>query len=317
MKQYEIPHHMKSIWQMINTLVPFFALWVGAYFCLSVSYWLTLLLSVIAGFFLIRAFIIFHDCCHKSFFKSRVANNIVGTLTGILVFFPYQKWAMEHNIHHATSSNLDKRGIGDLWIWTIDEYQKAHGYKKILYRLYHHPILMLGIGPALVFLIQYRFNRRGAKLKERLNTYLRNIILTILVVFLCWLIGWKSFLLVEVPIFFVSGAIGVWLFFIQHTFEDTYFERDKDWTYVRAAMQGSSFYNLPLVFQWLTGNIGFHHIHHLSSRIPNYNLKKAHEENPDFQQAETVTLARSLQSVKLSLWDERNKKFISFRELPL
>jgi omega-6 fatty acid desaturase (delta-12 desaturase) len=313
-KPYENTDLKHSVWQMVNTLIPFFILWYVAYLSLSISYAITLILSVVAGGFLVRIFIIFHDCCHKSFFNSRMANNILGVCTGILTFFPYHKWANEHNIHHATSANLDKRGTGDIWTLTITEYISSSWLKRFTYRLYRNPILMFGLGPTLVFLIQNRFNRKGAKLKERLNTYFTNISLVFILGILCWVIGWQSFLLIEIPIFLISGAAGVWLFFIQHTFEDSYFEREAEWCYVKAAMEGSSFYKLPSVLRWMTGNIGFHHIHHLSSRIPNYNLQKVHEQNPIFQQTKTITLMKSLESIKMCIWDEGNKKFITFKE---
>ena len=267
---------LKSVWQLINTVVPFVVLWYLAYKSLSVSYLLALVPSLLAAGFMTRIFIIFHDCTHYSFFKSRRANRIVGTCMGVLTLFPFDQWGHEHAIHHATSGNLDKRGTGDIWTLTVDEYVAAPFRLRLAYRLYRNPFVMFGLGPIYVFLLKNRFNRKGARQKERMNTYLTNIIIVAVVAILCWAIGWQSFLLVHGTIFLIAGSVGIWLFYVQHTFEDSYFEEDKDWEYVKAAVEGSSFYKLPKILQFLTGNIGFHHVHHLSPRVPNYKLEEAH-----------------------------------------
>lgn len=312
---YEQATTKESIWQIINTLGPFFVLWVLAYKSLSVSYLLTLALSLMAAGFLVRTFIIFHDCCHHSFFKNRKANKVVGLLTGVLTLFPYDQWAHDHSVHHATSGNLDKRGTGDIWTLTVDEYLALPILNRIGYRLYRNPIVMFGLGPIYVFVFKNRFNRKGARKKERLNTYLANLLMVVFAVVLCWLIGWKSFFLVQVPIFWISGAAGIWLFYVQHTFEDSYFEEDKNWEYVKAAVEGSSFYKLPKLLQWLTGNIGFHHVHHLSPRVPNYKLEEAHKNTEPLQNVPTITIVTSLASLKFRLWDEESKRFVGFRYL--
>ena len=312
---YEKSDLQKSIWQIINTLVPFFLLWYVAYKSLSVSYFLTLAISVVAAGFLVRTFIIFHDCCHYSFFKNRKANRILGTITGILTLHPFDQWAHDHSVHHATSSNLDKRGTGDIWVLTVKEYEEASTKTKIMYRLYRNPFVMFIIGPIYVFGIANRFNRKGAKRKERMNTYVTNLGIVVLAALLCWAIGWQNFLLVQVPIFMISGTLGIWLFYIQHTFEDSYFEEDEHWEYVKAAVEGSSFYKLPKVMQWLTGNIGFHHVHHLSPRVPNYKLEEVHNNTEPLQNVPTITLATSLKSLKFRLWDEEGKKFVGFNHL--
>ncbi|CRK80733.1 fatty acid desaturase [Neobacillus massiliamazoniensis] len=312
---YEKSNTMKSIWQLINSIVPFIFLWFLCFKSLSISYFLTLGLAVLAGGFLVRIFIIFHDCCHHSFFKNRRANKIVGTITGIITLFPYNRWQHEHSVHHATSSNLDKRGTGDLWMLTLDEYKAASFWKRLAYRLYRNPFIMFGVGPIYVFLLQNRFNRKAARLKERLNTYLTNISILALYWLLCWEIGWQSFLLVEGPIFLISGSIGIWLFYVQHTFEDSYFEEDAEWEYVKAAVEGSSYYKLPKLLQWLTGNIGYHHIHHLSPRVPNYKLEEVHNNTLPLQNVPTVTLTTSISSLKFHLWDEARKKFIGFKDV--
>ncbi|MDF1509100.1 fatty acid desaturase [Robertmurraya sp. DFI.2.37] len=315
MAPFEKSTTKNSILQIGNTIVPFFLLWILAYQSLSISYVLTVILSVIAAGFLVRVFIIFHDCCHYSFFKNRKANDILGTITGILTLFPYRQWQHDHSVHHATSSNLDKRGTGDIWMLTVDEYLEADRWTKIKYRLYRNPFVMFVLGPIYKFLIENRFNRKGARKKERINTYVTNVAIVGLVILLSFTLGWQSFLLIQGTIFMVSGAAGIWLFYVQHTFEDSYFEEDENWEYVRAAVEGSSFYKLPKALQWFTGNIGYHHVHHLSPRIPNYKLEQAHENTPPLQNVPTVTLATSIESIKFHLWDETEKKFVGFKEL--
>ncbi|OPA80140.1 fatty acid desaturase [Paenibacillus selenitireducens] len=314
MLPYEKSSIKTSIKQIVNTILPLFVLWYAAYLSLSVSYWLTIPLVILCSGFVIRTFIIFHDCCHQSFFKSRLANDILGTITGVITLVPYQQWKHSHSIHHATSSNLDKRGTGDMWVLTVDEYAAASRWKRIAYRTYRNPVVMLGLGPIFIFLITYRFNTRGARRKERMNTYLINVCIVALYALLSWAIGWQSFLLIQGPIFYVSAMLGIWLFYVQHQFEDSYFEKEEEWSYVQAAVEGSSYYKLPRVLQWLTGNIGFHHVHHLSPKVPNYNLEKAHNASPPLQQATTITIWTSLKSLKFRLWDERNKGFVSFKE---
>ncbi len=305
----------ESVWQIINTVLPYIALWYLAYLSLSVSYWLALVPIVIAAGFLTRIFIIFHDCTHHSFFTSRRANRITGTIMGVLTLFPFEQWGHDHSIHHATSGNLDKRGTGDIWTLTVDEYLAAPLRLRLAYRFYRNPFVMFGLGPIYVFLLKNRFNHKGAKKKERNNTYLTNVLIAALFGLLIWAIGWQAFLLVEGTIFMIAGAAGIWLFYVQHTFEDSYFEEDKDWEYVKAAVEGSSFYKLPKILQWLTGNIGFHHVHHLSPRVPNYKLEEAHKNTVPLQNVPTISLATSLRSLKFRLWDEKAKNFVTFKDI--
>ncbi|MBK5472121.1 fatty acid desaturase [Bacillus sp. TH19] len=295
--------------------MPFIILWYLAYKSLSVSYWLALVPAVLAAGFMTRVFIIFHDCTHHSFFKSRRVNRIVGTCMGVLTLFPFDQWGHEHSVHHATSGNLDKRGTGDIWTLTVNEYLAAPFRLRLAYRLYRNPLVMFGLGPIYVFLLKNRFNRKGARKKERMNTYLTNVLIVALVGLLCWTLGWQSFLLVHGSIFLIAGSIGIWLFYVQHTFEDSYFEEDKEWEYVKAAVEGSSFYKLPKILQFLTGNIGYHHVHHLSPRVPNYKLEEAHNNTLPLKNVPTITLATSLRSIRFRLWDEQNNNFVSFKDV--
>ncbi|MEE6451017.1 fatty acid desaturase [Gottfriedia acidiceleris] len=312
---YEKSNLKASIWQMINTFIPFIFLWYLAYKSMSISVVLTIFIDIVAALFLIRIFIIFHDCCHQSFFKNKTANKVLGTITGVVTLFPFSQWKHSHSIHHATSGNLDKRGIGDMWVLTVEEYVAAPIWTKIQYRLYRNPLIMFGLGPIYIVLISNRFNTKNAKIKERLNTYLTNILIVGVSALFCYTIGWENYLLVEGPIFFISAVLGIWLFYVQHQFEDTYFEEDANWEYVKAAVEGSSFYKLPKLLQWITGNIGYHHVHHLSPRVPNYNLESVHNNTLPLQNVPTITLKTSLTSLKFRLWDEETKQFVGFKDI--
>ncbi|ALC90471.1 fatty acid desaturase [Bacillus sp. FJAT-18017] len=311
---YEKSETTKSIIQLANTIIPYFVTWYLAYKALSFSYLLTLVLCIITAGFMIRTFIIFHDCTHHSFFKSRKWNKIVGTFTGILTMFPYAQWGRDHNIHHASSGNLDKRGTGDIWVMTVEEYAKASSLDKFKYRMYRNPLVMFGLGPIWLVIIKSRFNRKGARMPEKMNTWITNAGIVAISALLIWAIGWKAFMMIEFPILFIAGSLGIWLFYIQHTFEDSYFEHDKEWEYVQAAVEGSSFYKLPKVLQWVTGNIGFHHVHHLAPRVPNYKLEEVHKNTKPLQHVPTVTLSTSLESLKFRLWDEEKKRFVGYSE---
>lgn len=304
----------KSVFQMFNTIIPLLLIWGAGYYLLQFSPWWTVVCSVIASGFVVRTFIIFHDCTHGSFFNSKKANTIVGNITGVLTSFPFEKWKREHTIHHASSSNLDKRGIGDIDMLTVDEYLEKSKLGRLGYRLYRNPIIMFGLGPLYMVLVLNRFNRKDAKKKERLNTYYTNIVLLAICTILIFMFGWQTFLLVHGLTLFIAGSLGIWLFYIQHTYEDSYFEYDPNWDYVKAAVEGSSYYKLPKILQWITGNIGFHHVHHLAPRVPNYNLEAAHESIPPLQKATTITLKTSLESVRYKLYDPEQQKFVTFKE---
>ncbi len=312
---YERPRVGRSAWQLVNTIAPFLVLWCLAYFSLSLSYWLTMVFVMLAAGFLIRTFILFHDCCHYAFFPNKLANEITGIITGLLAAFPYYRWKNEHAIHHASSGNLDRRGIGDIWILTVDEYLAASKWRKIAYHIYRNPFFMFGVGPVYMILVAYRYNTRRAGRTERRNTRATNMGLALAIALACWLLGWKSFLLVEGPILYLASMAGIWLFYVQHHFDGAYFEPAKDWDYVSAALRGSSFYKLPGVLQWMVGNIGYHHIHHLSSRVPNYNLKGFHEQKLALCGVPSVGLLASLRALGYRLWDEQAKKFVAFPSL--
>lgn len=304
----------KSIIQMVNTLVPLMIAWVAGFYLLQYSPWLTVACSVVAAGFVVRTFIIFHDCTHGSFFKSKKANDYVGFVTGVLTSFPYEKWKREHTIHHATSSNLDKRGIGDIDMLTVDEYMEKSKLGRFGYRLYRNPLVMFGLGPIYMVVILNRFNRSDAKKKERVNTHLTTLAMVAVLGSLVLLTSWQAVLLVYGVTLFIAGALGIWLFYIQHTYEDSYFEYNEEWDYVKAAVEGSSYYKLPKLLQWITGNIGFHHVHHLSPRVPNYHLEAVHESVTPLQKATTITLTTSLESVRYKLYDPEQKKFVTFKE---
>jgi len=313
--KYQNPSLQRSLWQVANTLIPYFVLLTLMYVSLSISYWLTLALALPAGGLLTRAFIIFHDCGHGSFFKSQRANNFLGMICGLMVFTPYYQWRFEHAVHHATSGDLDRRGVGDIVTLTVDEYLKLPRWGRFKYRLYRSPIVMLGVGPWFTFLISQRFINPISKKRERFSVYFSNLFIVALLVVAAHTIGVKELLIIQLPVAFIGGLGGIWMFYIQHQFEGTYWQRHEEWDYATAAIRGSSYFKLPKVLQWFTGNIGFHHIHHLSSRIPNYALQKCMEENPEFQDVTTITLWSSLKSLGLNLWDEEQRQLVSFRQL--
>jgi omega-6 fatty acid desaturase (delta-12 desaturase) len=305
----------RALWQIVDTIVPYGLLWYLMYVCLSVSWWLVVPLAILAGGILVRVFIIFHDCGHGSFFKSRGANDAVGFLTGILTFTPYYHWRWEHAIHHGSAGDLDKRGTGDVWTMTVQEYLESSRWKKFAYRLARNPFILFVIAPLFLFLLRQRFPSPKASRRERHSVYAMNAAILAMAVGLSWIFGIKAYLLIQLIILMVAGGAGVWMFYVQHQFEDVYWERGEDWSYVAAALQGSSFYKLPRILQWFSGNIGFHHIHHLSPRIPNYNLEKCHQADPLFQAVKPITFFASLKSATYRLWDEKNKKLVGYRHL--
>lgn len=312
--KYAYPETWRSVWQVFNSVIPFILMWYVMYRSLAVGYWLTLLLAVPTAGFMVRCFIIFHDCCHGSFFKSIKANDRLGLVLGVLVFTPFYQWKHSHAIHHATAGDLDRRGIGDVYTMTVEEYLAAPWYKKVGYRIMRSPLILFTVGSALVFTVTHRFFEKSAGKREKSSVIWTNIALAAVIGWIMLEIGWAAFLLVEVPILLLACGAGVWMFYIQHNFDPTYWERHQQWEFFNAGMDGSSFYKLPKVLQWFTGNIGFHHIHHLSPRIPNYKLEECHRENPEFQ-VPPLTLSHSLKSLYFRLWDEKEKMLVGWSAL--
>ncbi len=313
--KYQKPAVWRSLWQVANTLVPYALLWYLMYRSLSISVWLTVPLALLAGGFLVRVFIIFHDCGHGSYFASRTANNILGYVTGILCCTPYHHWRWEHAIHHSTSGDLDRRGTGDVWTLTVQEYLESTRWKRFAYRLTRNPVILFIIAPLFLFLVRERFASKGAPLRERLSVYGTNVAIVVVAALLMWAFGWKTYLILHLSVVIVASSAGVWLFYVQHQFEGTYWERNDNWDYVTAALKGSSFYKLPRILQWFSGNIGFHHIHHLSPRIPNYYLPKCHDAEPLFQTVKPITLVSSLKSLNFRLWDEHRQQLVGYGAL--
>jgi acyl-lipid omega-6 desaturase (Delta-12 desaturase) len=307
----------RSLIQIANSFIPFFILWALMYYSLSVSYWLTLLLALPAAGFVMRIFIIFHDCGHGSFFKSQRANDITGVIAGVITFTPYYAWRHSHAVHHATSGDLDRRGIGDVWTLTLEEYHKLPFWQRVGYRIYRNPLLIFVVGPFIDFVILQRFPSMNAAegRRERNSVHFTNLAMLVIVVILSLMIGLKAVLMVQLPIITIASCAGVWLFYVQHQYENVYWERHNKWDYKSAALEGSSFYKLPRILQWFTGNIGFHHIHHLSPRIPNYELERCHTENPMFQ-VEPLTLRASLKSLHIRVWDENRHKMVGYHPAP-
>jgi omega-6 fatty acid desaturase (delta-12 desaturase) len=244
-----------------------------------------------------------------------MANDVLGFITGMLTFTPYYQWRGEHALHHSTAGDLDRRGTGDVWTLTVQEYLESSRWNRFLYRLARNPVVLFVIAPLFLFVVKHRFTSPKATRRERHSVYWTNLAVLALAAGLSWIFGIKAYLVIQLTAMMVAGSAGVWLFYVQHQFEGVYWERRGEWDYTAAALQGSSFYKLPKVLQWFSGNIGFHHIHHLSSRIPNYNLEKCHDANPLFQSVKPVTLFPSLKSFTFRLWDEPRKKLVGYGHL--
>ena len=302
----------KSLVQLANTLVPYIVLWVLMVYALKVSYLLTLGLAVIAAGFLVRIFIFFHDCGHNSFLPSKTWNKRLGFWLGVLTFTASEHWWHSHAIHHATSGNLDKRGHGDVTTLTLEEYLTARWEKRLGYRVFRHPLVMFGIGPVVMFIIMHRLPLPYYGRKETLNVLWANLAILAVGTAISLVIGWQAYLLIQIPVIWMAGAFGIWLFYVQHQFEETYWERDEEWNYVASALLGASFYRLPKVLQWFSGNIGYHHIHHLSPRIPNYQLDNAHDNSPLIQKfARRIDLFEGLRTLRLRVWNEPIRRMVS------
>lgn len=304
----------KAVWQLVNSIGSYIAVWILIPFALSVSVWLVVPLAILAAGLLIRIFIIMHDCGHGSFFKTKKANDFWGYVSGVLVFTPYRKWTKEHAIHHGTSGNLDKRGTGDVWTMTVKEYMDSGFWKRLGYKAFRHPLFLFLLAPFLMFVIDYRFVSRKAPKADRVSARMNNLGIAVVFLIGSYSMGVQTFALIILPMIWLSAIGGVWLFYVQHQFEDAYWETHNEWDFVKGAVAGSSFYKLPKVLQWFSGNIGFHHIHHLSPLVPNYLLEKCHKANPLFEEITPLTFWRSLKTATLRLWDEEKQRMLSFRE---
>ncbi len=314
---YRIPDNRQAIYEIIVTALPFAAMWTLMWAALQVSVWLALALTIPAAGFLVRLFMIQHDCGHGSLFSSRSANDWVGRVIGILTFTPYDFWRRSHALHHASSGNLDRRGHGDIDTLTVTEYQALSAWGRLRYRVYRHPIVMFGIGPAYLFLLHQRLPVGGMR-DGRMpwaSTLLTNLAIGAVAALLIYFIGWKAFVIIQVPMVALAASIGVWLFYVQHQFETTTWERSPDWQHDDAALHGSSYYDLPRPLMWITGNIGVHHLHHLSSRIPFYRLPNILKAYPELRLIGRLTIMESLRCVRLTLWCETEKRLISFRQM--
>lgn len=315
---YQKPGWKPAIWQLFNTVIPFLAFMALMAYSLNFSYWLTLLLAVPTGGFMIRTFILFHDCGHNSFSPSLKANRIIGFFLGVLVLTPSDQWWKSHAIHHATSSNLDKRGVGDVTTLTVDEFRSRSWVEKVAYALFRFPFIMFGIGPLFMFLISHRMPLPRFSQRETMSVVWNNLGLVVYLTALSLLFGsFWNVVIVYLPVLWIAGMVGIWLFYIQHQFEGVYWSRDQEWDYVSSALKGASYYQLPPLLQFFTGNIGFHHIHHLSPRIPNYRLEECYNSNPIFQsEVRSIGIFEAIRMVRLQLVDEANNNtMVTFQDI--
>ncbi|MCO5733109.1 fatty acid desaturase [Rhizobium sp. SSA_523] len=316
---YRQPNLRRSLFELAVTALPFAIFWIGAILAVSQEYWLGLILVLPASAFLLRLFMIQHDCGHGSFFARRRLDTWAGRIIGVLTLTPYDYWRQAHATHHASTGNLDERGIGDITTLTIAEYQALSPARRLGYRLYRHPLVMFGIGPAWLFLFKQRlpFGMMRSGMMPWMSTMATNLGIAVLTALLIWAFGVLPFLLVHLPVILLTGAAGVWLFYVQHQFEETHWSTSQDWQFPKAALHGASHYDLPPVLRWITGNIGVHHVHHLASRIPYYRLPEVLEDHPELADIGRITLRQSLACTRLVLWDERRGALVSFRDAKL
>jgi omega-6 fatty acid desaturase (delta-12 desaturase) len=311
---YAQPHLARSVLDITTSVIPYLAVSVLSYLTLGTSVLLTIALAVLAAGFLVRTFVVFHDCTHGSFMSSKRANRFVGRVAGLLVLSPFSRWRHDHAVHHATSGDLERRGVGDVLTLTVAEYRARSRSGRVGYRMLRNPFVMFGVGPIVAMMVGPRIATRAQRPRMRNSVLATDAVLVVVVSGLCWLIGWRDFLLVWAPSALLAGSVGIWLFYVQHQFEDAYWQDGNGWDYTEAALRGSSYLRLPKVLQFFTGNIGLHHVHHLNARIPNYNLQRAHDENAVFNGVPTLSLGDAVRAVNLKLWDPDNGKLITFRQ---
>jgi omega-6 fatty acid desaturase (delta-12 desaturase) len=317
LSRYREPSLIRSVIELAITALPLAALWGVAWFAYSLGHWwASLLLAIPAAGFLVRLFMIQHDCGHGAFFPYRWANDWSGRVIGFVTMTPYDFWRRTHAVHHATSGNLDLRGIGDIDTLTVREFLARSRWGRLKYRLYRSPIIMFGLGPAYLFLLQHRlpvgFMRGGWQ--PWISTQTTNAAIVVIAALLIYLIGIKAFFLVHMPIMLLAATFGVWLFYVQHQFENTFWSERRSWNLHEAALYGSSHYDLPVVLRWFSANIGIHHVHHLCSRIPYYRLPGALRDHPELRDVGRLGLMQSLRGVRLVLWDESQSRMVSFRD---
>jgi acyl-lipid omega-6 desaturase (Delta-12 desaturase) len=315
--RYRAPSVARSTTELVITAVPLVLVWTLMWATLAIGYWLSLLLAIPAAGLLVRLFMIQHDCGHGAFFRHRLANDWVGRVIGVVTLTPYDFWRSTHAVHHSTSGNLDHRGTGDIDTLTVREYLALSRWRRLRYRVYRHPVVMFGLGPAYLFLIRHRLPvglmRQGWR--PWLSTMATNLAIAILAATMIWLVGVGPFLLVHLPVMVLASSIGVWLFYVQHQFENTRWTDDGAWNLHEVALHGSSYYDLPTVLRWFTANIGMHHIHHLCSRIPYYRLPLVLRHHPDLGGIGRLTLGESLGCIRLALWDENQQRLVSFSDV--
>lgn len=311
---YRTPSAWKASRQLASTFLPYCALWalmVGS-IRHGYPYAIALVLAFISALFLVRLFVLFHDCVHGSLFPQKGLNTFFGHALGLLVFTPFDDWRFSHLRHHATYADLDARGFGDIWTLTRAEYDAASPAKRLTYRFYRSPLVLFGLGALFMFVLRFRLPTRTSKRKERMSVLFTNLLIIVVVVLAAATIGWRTYLLVQIPVIWLAGAIGIWLFYVQHQFEGVYWERRKEWNALRAAMEGSSLYVLPPILRWFSANIGYHHVHHLNARIPNYMLKQCYEAIPALRDKPALTIRNSLSGIRLKLWNEERKELVGF-----
>ncbi len=315
--KYERPEYRQAFRQLGNTIVPALGLYALMLHLVTrgYPYGITLALSIVTAGLLMRTFIFMHDSSHNSFFPSPRANAILGFCTGVLTMTPFGQWRWSHLTHHASFANLDRRGMGDVWLMTVEEYQAAPRLLRIAYRIYRHPLFLFGIGSTLLFFLVYRVPIKGARQRERMSVWLTDGAMLAVAAAVSLAVGFRAYVLVQAPVLFLVWLVGVWIFYIQHQFAGVYWAREAEWDYFRASLEGSSYYKLPKVLQWVTGNIGLHHLHHLRPRIPNYHLQQAYDATPAVQAVRPLTMRGSLQSLRLNLYDEHRRELVSFHAL--
>jgi omega-6 fatty acid desaturase (delta-12 desaturase) len=310
---YAKPHLGRSVLDLLTSVVPYLVLFYVMYRLLDVSYLLTLAVAIPASGFLLRTYIMFHDCTHGSFLPTKRANAWLGSVLALIVYHPFANWRHAHAVHHASAGDLDRRGVGDVPVLTVAEYNAKTRKGKLVYRLYRHPLVMFGIGPLYALALYPRFIPKNARPRVRNSVLATNAALVVLIGALCWLIGWKAYVAIQLPTAWMAATAGVWLFYVQHQFEDTYWRDSDDWTYADAALRGSSYLKLPQPLQFFTGNIGLHHVHHLSARVPNYHLQRAHDSCAVFQDVPVLTLWDGLRATRLKLWDEESERLVTWK----